>query len=268
MVRNDNKIILVLSFFLYGILISCHTISLSDTILLNLEQTEIIKFEIENTSLFYSWTAEIGLEPQIVKFQLINMSNQTYVIPFRDDLFFMYDNIEMYYNDKDYYIEEYLTCPLLRIFDKNDNVVPMGLGGSFGQTEIIKADSTLIDTDKKFIENIIVLKPYEKKLIEMEIALPIHYVGDLVSRNDVRLHTFFVYQIFEKDGYTADLFMIVDSTWIKKIPEEKIAEFEKNNIKMFTGTISSNRIPVLLKDSPVSSPEQKETKVDRKNDNK
>lgn len=211
------------------------------------ESKNTVVFEILNTSLFYSWETDLAFQPQILKFKLINKSNRTYALSINSDLPFPYSNYEMYSQNRDYYFEDHSNSPLLRIFEKNNTIVNFDLGGFVGLSEILKADSLVEVNNRKFLEDIIILNPYEEKLMEMKISLPSLFVENFVSGGKVFKDFVFAYDMFELDGYTADLFMIVDSTWIKNIPEEKTAEFQKNNIKMFTGTISSNKIPVLLK---------------------
>ncbi|MGB6084377.1 MAG: hypothetical protein WBF63_09185 [Moheibacter sp.] len=233
----------------------------------NLSMPELkntVVFEILNTSLFYSWNADLEFQPQILKFKLINKSNQAYALSINDDLPFPYSNYEMYYKNRDYYFEDHSNSPLLRIFEKNNTIVNFDLGVLLDLSEILKVD-TLVGSSNKFVENMIVLNPHEEKLMEMKISLPTMFVENFESEGKVFKDYVFTYDMFELDGYTADLFMILDSSWIKKVPEEKTAEFQKNNIKMFTGTISSNKIPVLLKGG--SPHEQNEENSERKNVN-
>ena len=54
---------------------------------------------------------------------------------------------------------------------------------------------------------------------------------------------------------------------MEEITKEKKAIFEKKNIQLFNGEISSNKIPVLLRETDAPYHEQKEKNVERKDEN-
>lgn len=213
------------------------------------QNNERIIFQLDNDSLYYSFDPNFGFKPQYVKFRIINNSNDTLAFPFNDEFFLPFEKIEYYdgnANRRANYENNYIN-PLLRIIDSQNRVVEMSPGGFVGATTIKDITNKYQKIDEYVSEKIIILKPKEEKQVEIPVTLPIYIIKELIHLETKHIieNSSYMYEMFEKDKFDCDVFIKIDSSWIKDINESKMAILKKENIKLFTGEIVSNRIPVV-----------------------
>lgn len=216
------------------------------------QNNERIIFILDNDSLYYSFDPDFGFKPQYVKFRIINNSSESVAVPFSNEFFLPFEKIEYYdgnANRKSNYENNYIN-PLLRIIDSQNTVVEMSPGGFVGATTIKDIATKYKKMEDYVSEKIIILKPKEEKQVEIAVTLPIYIIKELIHLESKRLieNSTYTYEMYEKDKYYCDVFMKIDSTWIRDISNAKMTLLKKENIKLFTGELISNRIPVMLKE--------------------